>query len=196
MSISAFRQPDHEIDSLFVSRWSQRAYTGVDISDEALFTLFEAARWAPSSSNAQPWRFLYAKRGSVHWPVFFDLLYEGNRVWAHNASALVVILSAKTFLWKGEPQPLNTHSFDTGAAWAQLALQAHLLGWSTRAIGGLDRDKARVALAVPDDFAVEAGVAIGRPGPKENLPPSLQEREFPNSRKPLSETVAEGVFRW
>jgi len=107
-----------------------------------------------------------------------------------------VILSAKTFLWKGKSVPLDTHSFDTGAAWAQLALQAHLLGWGTRAIGGLDRDKARIALAVPDDFAIESGVAIGQPGQKENLPPNLQEREFPNGRKPLSETVAEGAFCW
>jgi nitroreductase len=196
MSGVSLRQPDHAVDPLFVGRWSRRAFTEETISDDDLYSLFEAARWAPSSGNSQPWRFVYAKRESEHWQGFFDLLLEGNRIWAKNAAVLVVILSATTMLRNGVSRPLGTHSFDTGAAWAQLALQAHLLGWGTRAIGGIDRDAARRLLRVPDDVAIEAGLAIGRPGPKEILPADLQNGEFPNNRLPLSETVAEGAFGW
>src|SRR5437868_7195033 len=107
------READHPVDKLFLDRWSPRAMSGEEIPEEDLMTLFEAARWAPSSYNNQPCRILYARRDGEHWPLFFDLLVEGNQVWARNAGALLLFVSKTTFDSNGQPYP--THSFDTGA---------------------------------------------------------------------------------
>jgi nitroreductase len=195
LTAPAARKADHVIHPLFIERWSPRAYTGEAIPDTVLYAAFEAARWAPSSSNAQPWRFLYSRRGSATWTQFFDFLAEGNRKWAVNASALIVVVSQRTKLDRnGVAQPNKTHSFDAGAAWQNFALQTHLLGWGTRAIGGFDREKARAALKVPEDFAIEAMIAIGKPADKSVLPAEFHEREVPNSRQPIRELVSEGAF--
>jgi nitroreductase len=187
------RKADYPIDSLFLDRWSPRAMSGESITDEELFTLFEAARWAPSSYNSQPWRMLYAKRDTSHWPRFFELLVEFNQTWAKNAAALVVFISKTTFDHNGEPAA--THSFDTGAAWENLALQGTLSGLVVHGMQGFDYDKARITLNIPDGFQVEAMVAIGRPGRKEDLPSKVQERETPGDRRKLTETVFEGPYR-
>ncbi|HJU58758.1 MAG TPA: nitroreductase family protein, partial [Nitrososphaeraceae archaeon] len=97
------RNPTHKINSLFINRWSPRSMTGEDIDDEDLMSLFEAARWAPSSYNNQPWRFIYAKRNTESWNKLFDLLYEGNKVWAKNAAVLAVIISRKNFEYNDKP---------------------------------------------------------------------------------------------
>src|SRR5437867_4470875 len=94
---SAKRKADHPIDTIFLDRWSPRAMSGEAIQEEELMVLFEAARWAPSSFNNQPWRILYARRDTEHWPLFLDLLVEGNRAWAHNAAALLLFVSKTTF---------------------------------------------------------------------------------------------------
>jgi nitroreductase len=164
--------------------------SGEPITEEELFTLFEAARWAPSSYNNQPWRILYARRDTRHWPLFFDLLVEFNQTWAKNAAALVVFISKTTFDHNGEPAA--THSFDTGAAWENLALQATLKGLVVHGMQGFDYDKARTALSIPDGFKVEAMAVIGKPGRKEDLPERLQERETPSDRRKLNGTVFEG----
>jgi len=194
MPVRKYRQAETNVDPLFINRWSPRAYTGEPIPDDVLSTSFEAARWAPSGSNSQPWRFLYAKRDSQHWDTYLNLLNERNRVWAANASALVVVVSAKTFELNGKVRDLSSRSFDAGAAWASFALQISLLGWGTRAIAGLDYDKAREVLQIPDDFDIEVAIAVGKPGDKSLLPEDLQAREIPNNRRPLSETVSEGLF--
>jgi nitroreductase len=190
------RTAEHPIAPLFLERWSPRAFTGEEIPDSVLFTLFEAARWAPSSYNSQPWRFLYAKRGSGAWPQFLGLLNEYNQSWAKNASALVIVVSKATFVPPGKDAPIisHSHSFDAGAAWGILALQASLSGWAAHAMAGFDIDRARVELKVPDDHRVEAAVAIGRCAHKSILPESLQVREVPSGRVPLSVTVLEGGF--
>ena len=167
--------------------------TGEELSDEELMPLFEAARWAPSSGNAQPWRFIYAKRNTNGWPRLFELLNEGNRIWAKDASALVVIISRKVNEQNGAPS--KTYQFDAGAAWENLALEASSRGLVAHGMAGFDYERARVDLEVPDVFDVMAMIAIGRRGSVERLPPKLQEREFPNSRKPLKEIVMEGKFR-
>ena len=196
MTVGNFRKPDYPIASIFAERWSHRAFTAEEISDGQLFTFFEAARWAPSATNAQPWRFLYSKRFDPHWDTFSSLIFEGNREWSDKAAAIVFILSAKTRLRDGQVVPSVSHSFDTGAAWENFALQAHLDGWSARAIGGFDRQKALQVLKVPDDFAIETGLALGRPGPADLLPEKLREREVPNGRRPIAELVARGAFSW
>src|SRR5207302_6870444 len=91
------RKPDHPIEPLLVDRWSPRAMSGEGISNEELMGLFEAARWAPSSFNAQQWRALYARRDTEDWPLFLELLVEGNKAWAKNAAVLVVFISRRTF---------------------------------------------------------------------------------------------------
>jgi nitroreductase len=191
---SSDRKADYEIHPLFIQRWSPRAFTGEEIPDAELFSALEAARWAPSGSNAQPWRFVFSKRDSSSWPVFLDLLNPGNRRWAERASALILFVSKKTVSRNGEVVQSKSHSFDTGAAWQNFALQALLLGWHTHGMGGFDREKARTDLKVPDDFTIEAVIAIGRQGDKSALPAELQEREFPNSRQPLKDLALEGGF--
>jgi nitroreductase len=188
------RQLEHEISPLFAQRWSPRSLTGEEIPDEVLFSAFEAARWAPSGGNLQPWRFIYSKRGSASWDKFLALLNANNQRWAEKASALILFVSKKTTIRNGEVVPSKSHSFDTGAAWQNLALQALLSGWRTRAIGGFDREKAKIELKIPDDFEAEAFVAIGKQADKEALPADFQEREVPNSRLPLKDLILDGGF--
>jgi nitroreductase len=194
--IVSTRQPEFAIDPVFVKRWSPRAFTGETIDEITLLTLFEAARWAPSASNSQPWRFIYALRGSPHWPAFLSLLSGSNQRWAANASVLLVLVSRTTQLRPGdtEASPLRSHSFDSGAAWAHLSLQALHSGWRTHAMGGFNRDKAREVLGVPEGYSVEVAIAVGRQAERGSLPPDLQERELPSQRRPVGQFVAEGRF--
>jgi nitroreductase len=189
---SEVRQADHPIDRLFLDRWSPRALSGAEISPRELMTLLEAARWAPSSYNLQPWRMLYARRATPTWPLFFDLLIDSNKAWACNAAALVVFISHK--LNEKTGQPAITHSFDTGAAWGFLALQAFAKGYAVRGMEGFDSVRARRDLGIPDDYAIEVMVAVGGPAPRETLSPKLQEREIPSPRRKLTETVFEGKW--
>jgi nitroreductase len=165
--------------------------SGEEISNEELLTLFEAARWAPSSMNNQPWRVLYAPRSSSHWPLFFDLLLDSNKIWCVRAAALLVVISKSTF---ENGKPCRTHTYDSGAAWMSLALQGSMLGLVVHGMQGFDYDRARIALNIPDEFQVEAMAAIGRPGNIEDLPEQLQIRETPNERRPLTQSVCEGPF--
>lgn len=186
------RQPDHSIEPLILNRWSPRAMSGETIGDEELMPLFEAARWAPSSYNAQPWRFIFAKRETEHWKPLFELLVEFNQSWAKDAAALVLIISHKVFEHNGKPS--DTHSFDTGAAWENLALEGSARGLVVHGMQGFDYEKAKTVCNIPDDFQVEAMVAIGKPGNKEVLAPELQIKETPSTRKPLSELIMEGKY--
>jgi len=174
------RRPEYPIESLILDRWSPRAMSGETISPNELRRLFEAARWAPSSFNAQQWRALYAGRESEHWAMFLDLLVEGNRVWAQQAAALVVFISRKNFEYNSKPSV--THSYDCGAAWQNFALQGFSQGLVVHGMQGFDYDRARRELKIPDEFEIEAMVAVGKPGDKTALPEKLQESESPNER--------------
>ena len=188
------RKAEHPIDRLFLDRWSPRAMSGEDVPDAELRVLFEAARWAPSSYNEQPWRMLYARRGTAHWPRFFDLLVDNNKRWAARAAALVLLVSKTTLDRTGGPS--ITHSFDTGAAWATLALQGFLKGYVVHGMQGFDYARAKTGLKIPDGFRVEAMAAIGRPGDPAGLPEDLRQRESPSGRRALDATVCEGPFAW
>ena len=192
MDVSKLRKTEYPIDPIFTGRWSPRAFDGKNLDNKTLMSLFEAARWAPSSYNNQSWRFLYARTDTPHWKTFLGLLGEFNQAWCKNAGALIVVVSKKTFDHNGEPSV--THSFDTGAAWMSLALQAHKMGLITHGMQGFDYGKARTALKVPEDHDVEAMVAVGRMGKREDLPAALQERETPSMRKPLKDIAREGAF--
>jgi nitroreductase len=190
---SDVRTSDYPIDRLFLDRWSPRALSGEPLSDREMLTLFEAAHWAPSSGNSQPWRFLYARRDTEHWPLFFDLLNEGNKTWCHRAAALIVFISRTTHEQTG--RVLRTHSYDTGSAWMSLAYQGWMKGLVVHGMAGFDYDRAKAALNVPDDFTVEAMAAVGRPGAKDDRPPQHLAREVPSQRKSVTELVFAGPYR-
>ncbi|CAH2598862.1 Nitroreductase family protein [Rhodovastum atsumiense] len=196
MTASASRHADHPIDPLFLERWSTRAFTGEEISETELLTLFEAARWAPSAYNAQPWRFLYARRNTQAWDRFFGLLNPFNQSWADRAAALVVLVSDPQFQPPGADQPvlLRSHSLDAGAAWGNLALQAARGGWQAHGLGGFDIERAITELNVPTGYHVELAIAIGRPGPRPDLPEALLARELPSGRRPIETFAFEGGF--
>jgi nitroreductase len=197
MTDSNRRHADHPIDPLFLERWSPRAFTDETISPADLDTLFEAARWAPSASNAQPWRFVYARRGGPGWDTLLATLVPFNQGWAVNAAALVIVLSKKTVTSTSspDPQPSHSHSFDAGAAWAQLGLQAARMGWVAHGMSGVNFAKAAADLHVPDDFRVEAAIAIGRHGQVDRLSEALQARETPSQRNPVSSFAFEATFK-
>jgi len=186
------RKTEYPIHPLIQGRCSPRAMTGEEMSDGELMALFEAARWSPSSYNGQPWRFVYVKRDTPHWPKLHDTLIEFNQKWTAKASALVLVISRDTFEHNGKPA--RTHSFDTGSAWMALALEASHRNLVTHGMEGFDYDKARSNLQVPSGYTVEAMIAIGKPAAKSSLPEDILKREVPSTRRPLSEIVKEGSF--
>lgn len=190
------RQPQHPVDPQFTARWSPRAFTGAPIDEATLRSLFEASRWAPSAFNAQPWRFVWGRAGTPAWEPIFSALIPFNQTWAQNASALIAVLSRTRWVPPGKEaaEPIPSHAFDTGAAWAALALQAEKLGWRAHGIGGFDQAGLRRNLRIPDDYAVNAIVAIGKQGDKSLLPEFLQRRETPSGRLPVDSLAAEGRF--
>lgn len=193
---TSIRSPDHPIEPVFVERWSPRAFDGSSISKAQLFTLFEAARWAPSAFNAQPWRFLYALRDEDNWPKFLDLLLPFNQTWAQHASALIFVVSDTLIESKpgAEPAPSRSHSFDAGAAWLLLALQATALSLHSHGMGGVDFARARSVLNVPERFSIEVAIAVGRMGDKGVLPEALQAQESPSLRRSISDIAFSGCF--
>lgn len=188
------RSSDHPIDRLFLERWSPRAFSGASMAHADLLTAFEAARWAPSSLNYQPWRFVYAHKEHPRFTDFLSLLAEKNRLWAQKASALVFFISDTRVVYGEKVMDSPSHAFDTGAAWANFAHQAFILGYSTRAIGGFDKVAAPDVLGVPAGFHVHAAVAIGVPAAAETLPEVFRAKEAPSSRRPLADMVFEGYF--
>ncbi len=189
---SEIRKADYPIEPILLDRWSPRAMSGEEIPPDELIRLFEAARWAPSSFNAQQWRALYARRETGNWPTFFGLLVDANKVWATKAAALVVFISRKSFEHNGKPS--ITHSYDCGAAWQNFALQGFRQGLVVHGMQGFDYERARAELNIPNEFQVEAMAAVGKPGVKDMLPEKLQKSEGPNDRRKLRESIREGRF--
>ena len=185
------RVAQHPIEALFLDRWSPRAMSGEALDRAELNRLFEAARWAPSSMNGQPWRFAFAVADSPNFATYFDLLVPANQAWCSRASALVVVLSKTTF---DNGKPARTHSFDAGAAWMSLALQGSRMGLVVHAMQGFDYDAARERLGVPEEYAVECMIALGKPGRVEDLPEGYRAREQPSDRKPVEAFAFEGAF--
>lgn len=191
--VSDHRKPDHAIDPIFWQRWSPRAMSGEPISDHQLHLMLEAARWAPSSYNEQPWRFVYAKRGTPAFDTLFGVLMEANQAWCKTAAVLVAVCTKKTFTKNGQPNSVAW--FDAGSAWQNFALQGAQLGLVTHGMAGFDRDKARAALGVPADFDIPAMIAVGKHGPLENLPENYRGGEVPSPRKAIGEWAFEGKFK-
>ena len=190
------RHSDYPIESIFLNRWSPRAYDGCAMPDTDLFTILEAARWAPSAFNLQPWRFLYAHREDANWQRFLALLDPFNADWAQHASALLFVLSDSVMPGDGNraDKLSSYHSFDTGAAWAQLALQATSMGYQAHAMAGIYSDRVREILAVPARYRVEVAIAIGKRTDPALLAAELQAREQPSQRFSIKEIAFAGAF--
>lgn len=182
-----------QMHELIQKRWSPRAYSDKPVEPEKLKVLFEAARWAASSNNEQPWRFLVTRKGSEAFDKLASALMGFNQTWAPNAPLMVVSFGKKKFSGREMTNHYALH--DTGAALATLALEATAQGLVVHAMGGFDHSKVRELFSVPDDFEVGAVFTIGYHGDPHALPDVLQEREFaPRTRKPLEELIFEGEF--
>ncbi len=184
------RTPAADIDSMFTDRWSPRSFLDAPITDDQLKTLFEAARWAPSCYNEQPWLFLYATEAADR-ARFASALVEKNRLWAQKAPLLVFVLARLSFAHNGKP---NRHApFDAGAAWMSLALQARKLGLHAHAMAGFSREKAFQVLNLsPAEFDIMAAVAVGKRDDPDRLPEEMAAMEKPNERKPAEEVARKG----
>ena len=181
------RQPTHPITHQFLDRYSPRAFTGKKLTALDIETMVEAARWAPSASNKQPWHFAYALHGDANWAAFSTIPNEFNRRWCLNAGALLVVLSDKA--------ESGMHSFDAGCAWGYLALQAHAMGLATHAMGGFSADEARQVLGLPAHLVPEVVIAVGQRADAATLPDDLREREVPSGRKSLDEVLSAGALQ-
>ena len=180
------------IHDVFKYRWSPRAFESRPVEPEKLRSLFEAARWAASSYNAQPWYYIVAtKDDPENFKRVVGCFGEFNQSWAKKAPVLALSVARLKFEHNGEP---NRHAFhDVGQASANLAAQASELGLQAHQLAGIDPEKARRIFEVPEGFEVVAGLALGYPGDPESLPDPLRERELaPRERKPLSLFVFAG----
>ena len=185
---------DKPILEVIEKRRSLRAYSPQSLSIEQIETLFEAARWAPSSVNEQPWMFVFATQDQTDlWERIFDSLSEGNKTWATNAPLLIVSMARTSFSRNGLPNP--TASYDLGGANAFLSLQATAMGLNVHQMGGYDRDILRRNLNIPDNFELGVVMAVGFSGSPETLPDNLRIRELaPRSRKLRSAFVMNKTF--
>lgn len=188
------RQPDHAIDPLFVERRSPRAFTGEALPEAELMRMFEAARWAPSSYNSQPWRFVYALRGDANWDRLFDLISLGNQKWVKDTGALVILVSSTRMKVGENLQPSWSHSLDAGAASLAFQLQAIRQGWHAHGMTGFDKERAVGVLNVPEHHRVEAAYAVGRAVAPAELSDEQRTRETPNGRRPITDFVFPGGF--
>lgn len=169
-------------------RWSPRAFADKPVAADDLKKIFEAAHWAASSFNEQPWRFLVGRKGDATYKKIFDSLVEFNRMWAKSAPVLVLSVGKMTFSHNGSPDYYGLH--DTGAATAYLTLQTSALGLHAHSMGGFDHEKARELFGIPEDYAMGAVTALGYLGDVDALPDHFKQQELePRTRKPLSEMV-------
>jgi nitroreductase len=183
------------VHELIRERWSPRALSDAPIAAGDLESLLEAAQWAPSSMNEQPWRFVVADRCAnpeMHARVV-STLAPANVVWAQRAPILIVAVAHMTYSRNGAP---NRHAFyDTGAAAVQLALQATSLGLGVHQMGGFSPDQARTTLGIPEGFEPVVVLAVGHPGDVAELSEELRARELaPRQRRPLRESVYSGAW--
>ncbi len=187
------RTSPYQINNMFLDRWSPRAFSAKSVSEKTAKTIFEAARWAPSCYNEQPWRFLYALKGEKH-ELFLSLLVKQNQIWAHKAPLLSFMLAKNKFSLNNKEN--KWAQFDCGAAWLSAALQANELGLHAHAMAGFKPEKAYEKLEVdPDEYTIVCAIAFGYKEDPDELPPTLQKNEFPSSRKELSELIKEGRFK-
>ncbi|MBT7832298.1 MAG: nitroreductase family protein [Chloroflexi bacterium] len=185
------RVASSSVEPMFVERWSSKAFADKALSDDQIASLFEAAHWAPSGSNRQPWLFVYATDGPDR-EKFNSLLNEGNARYAPNAAMLVLVFAR---IVDDEGKKIRTAHFDTGAAWMSLALQANRIGLNTRAMGGIDLDAAYDVAGVPrDKFETICAIAVGYRGADDDIHERMVKQNFANDRKDVSEIAFKGSY--
>lgn len=184
------RVPDAPVDAAFLDRWSPRAFSPEPLPELTILSLFEAARWAPSSQNEQPWTYVYATTGEER-ERFLPLLDEFNRIWVQHAPMIAFVMARLNLSKSGKP---NRHAqFDAGSSWISLALQARRLGLYAHAMGGFNVDEAHAVLNAPrEEYEIMAAIAIGRYGDVADLDDYNRKRETPSGRKHVAEFAFHG----
>lgn len=194
MSVPKQAAAQYPLHELILRRWSPRAFADRSVEPATLVRLLEAARWAPSCYNEQPWRYIVAtNENAAEFARMLGCLMEGNQVWARHAPVLMISVAKLAFTHDHKP---NRHAFhDVGAASAFLAFQATALGLFVHQMGGIHADKARETYAIPEGFEAVAGIALGYLGDPSTLPDALRQRELaPSSRQPLEGMVFAGQW--
>ena len=185
-------QTDHPVSDLVKNRWSPRAFSGKPVPPDVLRSLFEAARWAPSSGNEQPWAFIVATKDDHETHAkLLSTLVEANQIWAKHAPVLGIAIAHLNFVKSGQPN--RTAFYDTGASASYLTIEAASHGLFVHQMAGFDPKKASELSHIPADWDPIAAFVIGYPGDPESLPePYLSREKNPRTRKPLSEFVMSG----
>jgi nitroreductase len=185
---------DVPIHELIRARWSPRAFADKSVAPDVLRSVFEAARWAPSSNNEQPWAYLVAtKEDPDNFAKMLGTLVEFNQNWAKHAPVLALSVAHLKSSRDGKPNHVAQH--DVGSASAQLTFEANSRGLFVHQMAGFDGNKARQVFGIPEDWQPVAAMAIGYPGEPGSLPQPLRDRELgPRTRKPLSELAMTGKW--
>ena len=193
MSSSKTATTSVPIHPLLAERWSSRAFDSRPLEAAALTALLEAVRWAPSSANEQPWRFVVVARDDPDHAAAVEALNPGNRLWADRAAALIVAAARTTRTRDDSPNRYAWH--DTGLATAQLIFQANALGLVAHPMAGFDATKIRAVVSLPAEVEPVSVIAVGHRAPAETLPEDLRERELaPRSRRALGEAAFRGKY--
>ncbi len=181
------------IHPLIKQRWSPRSLNPQSLEKDKLQRIFEAARWAPSSFNEQPWRFIVGIKGDATWQKMYDALVEFNQIWAKNAPVLVLNLGKKTVSKNGQANA--SFQYDVGQAMAYITFQAEAEGLVVHQMGGFNREAVKKAFAVPEDYSVLTVCSIATQNSPDKLPPNFEKMErAPRERKPLEELVYTEAF--
>jgi nitroreductase len=180
------REFNYNINSLIKERWSPRAFSKEKVDHEDLMTILEAARFAPSCFNEQPWRYMVATEHNGL-DVFQSFLLEKNYLWAKEAPVLILLLSKNTFAHNDKENKYA--NFDTGTSWGFLSLEAKRLGYDTHAMAGIKKKEIRDTLSIPENYDIICMIALGKYGNKESLPDALKNNESPNVRKKLDAII-------
>lgn len=184
---------NHPISNILAKRWSPRAYSDKVVEKEKLQSILEAARWAPSSMNEQPWRFIVGVNRDKTWALIFETLVEWNQKWAGKAPVLILNLAKKTFTYKGRPNA--TYAYDTGQAVAMMVTEVVNQGLFGHQMGGFSAEKAHELFDIPDDFLPVSVTAIGYYGDINELPIDMHESEMEErKRRPITDTVFSNTF--
>ncbi|MBT4110432.1 nitroreductase family protein [Candidatus Woesearchaeota archaeon] len=188
------REIQFPLNKIFPKRWSPRSFNGKKLTKTQIMTLFEAARWSPSAFNGQPWKFVYTERGDKNWKRLLNLLIPFNQMWVKNSSLLVFVISNKKFEYNGKSN--KTHSFDVGAAWMSVALQASLMGLAAHGMSGINYKKATEVLKIPKNYKLEMAFAVGKKDLKSKLPADFQKMEVQSDRNKVNKFISKGTFVW
>lgn len=185
---------EYPVADVISRRRSRRAYTDQPVEEEKIRSLFEAARWAPSSMNEQPWKYIYATKEQMSlWEKIFESLNASNQLWVRHAPLLVASITRKNFT--RNDQPNHTAKYDLGAANALLSIQATELGLNVHQMGGYNQSTLRKNLNIPEEYELGVVMAIGYPGDPEILPDALRQRELaPRQRLSQSNFVLNSAF--